>query len=111
MLLIKKHDYRFLEMSYRFCRSINDFVSILKIDEELILSYQLDSLVLDQILLNLGSYSQSLETYAIMKIECLKPVFRHIVQLCRDSQNYNRSIGILLGIELDNNGINPVRPN
>ena len=99
MLTIKLQDHKFIAMSSKFCEKIDAYAPILEMDETVVKRYKLNCSILDQIVMNIENYNDSLQNFASQKIEDAKAAFRALVQLCKRSSHYTKAIGIDLGIE------------
>jgi hypothetical protein len=97
--MIRESDYNFLLSSEQFCNTINKYSSVLDVNEDDLHAYQEDNRLLIYVFHNAGKYPSYAESFLRYKTQKMRSSYMLLASACRNSYNYNLSIGKELGLE------------
>jgi len=89
----------FLKRAIRFCEQIHNYEMILGLDAIKVQAFISNKMVLDFAFKNKDAFKEFSENSMPYNIETLKTSFNDLIEACKKSHNYTKSIGTLLGLE------------
>jgi hypothetical protein len=99
-IMIRESDYNFIVSSDNFCNNIDKYSSVLNVNPVFLTAYKEENQLLIYVFNNAGKYSSYAESFIQYKTQKMRPSFAELATACKNSSNYNMTIGEELGLEI-----------